>query len=306
MPDETRAAEAYKAKMVPSIVQARVNAYGAIQSLRYEDAAGELVGYETALHDSLSTVTPAPSVTEVRYLQEYQRETARAMKKYGGGVAAREAAAIARLWCGSEFGPPPGRGLKYTTLQKVAYDLFGITLPEPELYMMQSIYAEITYDPETVSYFLGGTTAKTRCEVSETYEKETREKGWLRAVVAASHQGTGKEFWIRWTPIGLRVDDIYAEDFALYVQRADVHHPAGLEGTYACWWSMEHQGTGSFFDVDDIEEGTPRVDHFTGIAIGSDNAIELFFVPSDRMEHIGNKVNEFHLANDWEILWSAP
>jgi hypothetical protein len=306
MSDEMRAAAAYGSKMNPEIVKSRVNTYGAILSVNYGAAADELTGYETALKESLATVTPAPSVTEVRYLQEYQRETARAMKKYGGGCALREAAAIARLWCGSEFGPPPGRGLAYTTLQKVAFDLFGVTLPESGVYSMQSIYAEETYDPVTVSYFLGGTTAKTRCEVSETYEKETREKGWLRAVVAASHQGTGKEFWIRWTPIGLRVDDIYAEDFALYVQRADVHHPAGLEGTYACWWSMEHQGTGSFFDVTDLEEGTPRVDHFTGITIGSDNAIELFFVPSDLMERIGNKINEYHLANDWEILWSAP
>jgi hypothetical protein len=306
MPDEVAAAAAYGSKMNPQIVESRLNAQGGIISVNYGAAADELTGYETALKESLATVTPAPSVTQVRYLQEYQRETARAAKKYGGGVLAREAAAIARLWCGTEFGAPYGRGLPYTTLQKVAFDLFGLTLPSAQTYQTQTIYAEHNYDPETSNYFLGGSTGIALEQVSDTYEKETIKKAWLRAVVDASHQGASVEFWLRWRPTGINIDDPYAVSSGARVLPIAYHHPTGLSADETCWLSLFQTEAEIFFNMDDLVEGVQRVEHFTGIEIGTDNAIEIVIHPDDDMERIGDLTNEFTIDDDWEILWSAP
>jgi len=306
MPDEVAAAAAYGSKLNPSIVESRLNAQGGIIAVNYGTAADELTGYETALKESLSTVTPAPTVTEVRYFQEYQRETARALKKYGGGVAVREAAAIARLWCGSEFGAPYGRGLPYSTLSKIAHDLFGLTLPSAQTYQTQTIYAEHNYDPETSEYFLGGSTGLALEQVSDTYEKETVKKAWLRAVVGAEHQGASVEFWLRWRPTGINIDDPYAISCGARVLPVASHHAAGLEATEACWLSLYNEQTEALFDMDDLVEGVQRVEHFTGIEIGVDNAIEIVIHPDDDMERVGDLTNQFTIADDWEILWAAP
>ena len=306
MPDEVAATAAYGSKLNPSIVESRLNAQGGIIAVNYGAAADELTGYETALKESLSTITPAPTVTEVRYFQEYQRETARALKKYGGGVAVREAAAIARLWCGSEFGAPYGRGLPYSTLSKIAYDLFGLTLPSAQTYQMQSIRREENYDTEGITWTANGSGNTTRSKWSETYGIQTHENAWLRATVDASHVGTGKEFWLRWTPSAKLQDNPLFDGCQIRILPAASHHAAGLESSEACYLSLFGSQGSIGFDLSTLAVGTPRVEHFTGIEIPSDHVIEAVLTVDDDWNIDYDNENRFSLAATWEILWAAP
>jgi hypothetical protein len=306
MPDEARAAAAYGSKLHPAIVEARVDARGAIMSLKYEEAADELTGYETALKDSIATLDPAPSVVEVRYAHEYNREVGAAAKKYGGGVLVREATAIARLWCASEFPGAPGRGLPYAWLKQFAYDVYGITIPAAQIYQNQSIHRDEAFEPPSVEWTANGTGRTTRSKWSETYGVTTHELAWLKAIVDAIHEGAGKEFWLRWTPQSLQIDNPEYYAVVLRILPTANHHPTGLESTEACYLSLFPEQSHVAYDINELEQGVPVVAHFSGITIPAGGVIEAVLSVDDEWNPDYNNENNIEIADDWEILWEEP
>jgi hypothetical protein len=284
--------------MNPSIVQSRVNAKGAIIALEYEQAADELVGYENDLHETLAEISPAPSVIEVRYYQEFQREVGAAKKKYGGGVLTREATALANLWV--------GRGLNYDTMKAIAYDLFGITIPEQSFYQNTDIYFDHTFEPDVYTYHTVPNGRTTLAQWSETYATETFRYAWLRALVGESHVGTGKEFWLRFTPDALTIDNPEFYSYGVGCLEVSAHHPTGLTADDACFLSMSDEQAAVYGDITELEEGTPVVMHFTGITIPSTRVIELALAVDFEWNPDEDNKNEIKIRDDWEILWEEP
>jgi hypothetical protein len=296
--DETRAAAAYGSKMNPAIVRSRVNAKGAIIALEYEQAADELVGYENDLHETLAEISPAPSVIEVRYYQEFQREVGAAKKKYGGGVLTREATALANLWL--------GRGLNYNTMKTIAYDLFGITIPSLITYWHESLDVIHTLDPESTEYNVHTMGRTARSAWSETYGKETFERAWLRIAAGEEHEGASVDIWIRWTPGAIAIAWPEFNACVLNCLPTGYHHASGLTADAGCFASLsQHQGQDAF-DLTEIEEGVPIVSHFPAVAIPAGGIVELAWILDEEWEPDEDDENSLEIADSVEILFEEP
>ncbi len=306
MGDEVRAAAAYGAKVEHSIVEARVNARGAIMELRYEAAATEAGAIEDALKASLATVTPAPSVVEVRYAHEYNREIARAAKKYGGGVLVKEATAIARLWCRDEWGTPPGRGIPYSTLQQIAYDVHGLTLPGPIIYQFSGYYSWFDWNTETGGFDLVPVNKKCMSRWDNTYGFEQYYRAWVRIIVPEIYRGTSRALWVRYDASDLKTEAPWTIPAYVWALPVANLHPMGLVETQECYDSLwDWQGTPIEHDFEDLTPAA-NVASLGTISIPADGAVELAFLSDDADFSDDTYEDSFSLAGAFDLLFDAP
>lgn len=266
MPDETRAADAYAKKLDIQIVEARLNALGAIVSVNYGAKADTLVGYETAVRDTLATLPDPPSVLEQRYYHEFSREAGAKKQSYSGGVLGREYCALRSLW--------ESRGLDPYVMDRIAggpLEIYGgeIAVDRAEAYRMVHNQSTTLYE-----YFRNIGDFLARCAGDEGDPDDIRTTSWARFKLPLAYAGASLSVDLIVKPTEIERDrpaDIRDISFA----GIEPSHPTGFDDAEEGYNQSDVYGSEPQPMLDEFTVGTEtRIPGIT-VDVADDGGIEI-------------------------------